>query len=71
LFLNGCGGGLPGFFFLLAANWGRGGGGHMVAQLVEGLRFELEGRRFASVLLEFFIDIIIPAALWSWDGLSL
>jgi hypothetical protein len=46
-------------------------GGHVVAQLVEALRYEPEGRRFDSVLLEFFIDIILPAALWPWSRLSL
>jgi len=34
--------------------------------LVEALRHKLEGRR-----LEFFIDIILPAALWPWGPLSL
>ena len=37
--------------------------GHAVAQLVEALCYKPEGRRFD--LLEFFIDIILPAALWS------
>ena len=43
-------------------------GGHTVAQLVEALRYKSEGRRFDSpmVSLEFFIDIIFPAALWPW-----
>ena len=40
--------------------------GHAVAQLVEALRYKSEGRGFDSPLvsLEFFIDIILPAALW-------
>jgi len=40
--------------------------GHAVAQLVEALRCKSEGRglRFPMVSLEFFIDIILPAALW-------
>jgi len=43
-------------------------GGHAVAQLVEALRYKPEGRelRFPMVSLEFFIDIILPAALWLW-----
>jgi hypothetical protein len=35
--------------------------GHVVAQLVEVLRYKPEGRGFDS--LEFFIDIIFSAAL--------
>jgi hypothetical protein len=40
---------------------------HAVAQLVETLRCKPEGRRvrFPMVSLEFFIDIILPAALWA------
>jgi hypothetical protein len=38
-----------------------------VAHLVETLRYMPEGRGFDSqVSLEFFIDIILPAALWPW-----
>jgi hypothetical protein len=37
--------------------------GHTVAQLVEALRYKPEGRSL-MVSLEFFIDIILPAALW-------
>jgi hypothetical protein len=42
--------------------------GHAVAQLDEALRYKPEGRGFDSpmVSLEFFIDIILPAALWAW-----
>jgi hypothetical protein len=40
-------------------------GGETVAQLFETLRYKPEGREFDSRLsLEFFIDIILPAALW-------
>jgi hypothetical protein len=39
---------------------------YAVAQLVEALRYKLEcsGVRFPMVSLEFFIYIILPAALW-------
>ena len=44
------------------------GGTLLVAQLVEALRYKPKERGFDSrvVSLEFFIDIIIPAALWPW-----
>jgi hypothetical protein len=44
------------------------GMGYAMAQLDEALRYK-RGRsrvRFPMMLLEFFIDIILPAALWSW-----
>ena len=38
---------------------------HTVTQLVEALRYKLEGRGFDSPMesLEFFIDLLIPARL--------
>jgi hypothetical protein len=53
--------------------------GHGVAQLVEALCYKPEGRGFGTkikkkfplVSLEFFIYIIRPAAIWTWDRLSL
>jgi hypothetical protein len=41
--------------------------GHAVEQLVEALRYKPESRGFNSHWCrEFFIDIILPAALWLW-----
>jgi len=44
-----------------------------VAQLVEALRYKPEGHgfKFLMLSLEFFIDIILLAALWPWGWLSL
>jgi len=44
---------------------------HAVAQLVEALRYKRSRVRFPMVSLEFFFDIILPAALWPWGQLSL
>jgi hypothetical protein len=40
--------------------------GHAVAHLAEAQRYKPEGRGFLFLMvsLEFFIDIIFPAALW-------
>jgi len=44
-----------------------------MVQLVEELSYEPEGRgiRFPMGSLEFLIDLIRPAGLWTWSRLNL
>ena len=48
-------------------------GGHAVPQLVEALRYKPEGHGFDFRWghWDFFIYLLLSAALWLWDRLSL
>jgi hypothetical protein len=54
--------------FSLHSNTYRPTRGHAVAQMVEAPRYNAEGRDFDSQSCEwkFFIDTILPIALWPW-----
>ena len=42
-----------------------------IVDLGNTLQTERSQNRFPMGLLEFFIDLILPAVLWSWSRLSL
>jgi hypothetical protein len=57
--------------FIDVYTFGYTGGTRWRSGLATALQTGRSQDRFPMVLLEFFIDIILPAALWPWGRLSL
>ena len=57
--------------FLKSWTWSARGGSFAWGWLSTALQVGRSRVRFPKVSLEFFIDVILPAALWPWGWLSL